>query len=131
MRTGALTLLITVVLVCMAVLAVLAFSTARADLALADKAMARFQLDAACENEAQQWLAQVDEALAAGRPLPGGLQPDEDGVVEAVIPGGEGRRVSVRLQLTPDGPGRWRVQRWQLGQDWQADDSLELWDGTF
>lgn len=128
-RSGALTLLITVVAVCLAVLAVLAFSTARADRALAARAMERFALDAECENEAWRWLAGVDEALAAGEGLPGGAVPDENGVLTTVIEGEEGRRLTVRLALTQG--GGWRIEAWQLSQAWQADESLELWDGSF
>jgi len=125
-RSGALTLLIAVVAVCLAVLAVLAFSTARADLALAERAM---ELDAECENEAWRWLAQVDTALAEGASLPGGLAADEQGVLETVIEGEEGRRLTVRLVLAED--GGWRIDSWQLSQEWQADESLDLWDGSF
>lgn len=128
-RSGALTLLITVVAVCLAALAVLAFSTARADRALAARAMERFALDAECENDAWRWLAQMDEALAAGEALPGGLAADEQGILETVIEGGEGRRLTVRLVFTEDGD--WRIDAWQLSQEWQADESLDLWDGGF
>ena len=26
---------------------------------------------------------------------------------------------------------RWRIETWRLSQAWQADDSLDLWDGGF
>lgn len=130
-RSGALTLLITVVAICLAVLGVLAFSTARADWALARRALDRFELDAACENQAQEWLARVDEALAAGDPLPDGAQPDETGRLETVIEGAEGRRLTVALQLTGQASPRWRIEAWQLSQAWQPDESLDLWDGGF
>ena len=123
-RSGALTLLIAVVAVCLAVLAVLAFSTARADRALAARAMERFALDAACENEAWRWLAQTDADLAAGKEL-----PVQQGVLETVIEGEEGRRLTVRLAIGED--GSWRIDAWRLSQDWQADESLDLWDGSF
>ena len=128
-RSGALTLLIAVVAVCLAVLAVLAFSTARADLALAERAMERLELDVECENEGWRWLAQVDAALAEGASLPGGLAADEQGVLETVIEGEEGRRLTVRLVLAED--GGWRIDSWQLSQEWEADESLDLWDGSF
>ena len=128
-RSGALTLLIAMVAVCLAALAVLAFSTARADRALAERAMERFVLDSKCENDAWRWLAQVDEALAQGQNLPGGLAADEQGALETVIEGEEGRRLTVRLVPTED--GGWRIDAWQLSQAWQADESLDLWDGSF
>ena len=128
-RSGALTLLIPVVAVCLAVLAVLAFTTARADRALARRAMDRFAQDAACESEGWRWLAGVDAALAAGQSLPGDVSPDENGILETVIEGGEGRRLTVRLALAPD--GSWRIDTWRLSQSWQADEGLDLWDGSF
>ena len=121
-RSGALTLLITVVAVCLAVLAVLAFSTARADRALAQRALDRFALDAACENE------EADEALATDTELPGQVDMSTPGFVQTVIEGEEGRRLTVRLALTGDG---WRIDTWKLSQSWQADESLDLWDGSF
>mgnify|MGYP001776531668 FL=1 len=127
-RSGALTLLITVVAVCLAVLAVLAFSTARADRALAQRALDRFALDAACENEAWRWLAEADEALATDTELPGQVDMSTPGFVQTVIEGEESRRLTVRLALTDDG---WRIDTWKLSQSWQADESLDLWDGSF
>lgn len=41
-RAGALTLLLTLVAICLSVLSVLSFSTALADLRLAEKSMSRF-----------------------------------------------------------------------------------------
>ena len=91
--------------------------------------MERFELDAECENEGWRWLAQVDAALAEGASLPGGLAADEQGVLETVIEGEEGRRLTVRLVLAED--GGWCIDSWQLSQEWQADESLDLWDGSF
>ena len=63
-RSGALTLLFTVVLLCLAVLAVLSLATARADEALAKKSLDRLAQEAAAEQAGQEWLAALD---AAGR----------------------------------------------------------------
>lgn len=130
LRTGTLTLLITVVVLCLAVLAMLVYSTARADRLLAEKSMNRFGVDIECENAAQQWLADVDAALAAGTALPDGLTPDADGIVATNIEGEDGRRVTVELRVLPKGSTpRYEILRWELGQTWYANDELNLWDG--
>ena len=67
LRTGALTLLLTVTALCLAVLAVLALVTARADLVLARRGAAQLTRTAAADNAGQQWLAALD---ARGRDIP-------------------------------------------------------------
>ncbi len=130
-RTGALTLLITLVAVCLAVLSVLSFATARADRDLAQRSLDRFAQDAALENQGQQWLAQLDGMLASGQDGSAAGQLLEDGSIQAVFQQPDGRRLTVIARPTPQGPQRYQIVLWQLGQDWQPDDSLDLWDGTF
>ena len=71
-RLGWLSLLLTVIILCLATLSVLSFSTARADLALAQKQARQAQSVYALECAGQQWLAELDAALAqiaaSGRP---------------------------------------------------------------
>ena len=55
-RSGALTLLLALAAICLAVLAVLSLTTAQADLSLAQKSLDRFSQDAALENEGQPGL---------------------------------------------------------------------------
>ena len=63
-RLGWLSLLLTVIILCLATLSVLSFSTARADLALAQKQARQAQSVYALECAGQQWLAELDAALA-------------------------------------------------------------------
>ena len=65
-RLGWLSLLLTVIILCLATLSVLSFSTARADLALAQKQARQAQSVYALECAGQQWLAELD-AAGAGR----------------------------------------------------------------
>ena len=67
-RSGALTLLLALAAICLAVLAVLSLTTAQADLSLAQKSLDRFSQDAALENEGQPGLLAV--------PSPGLGQPE-------------------------------------------------------
>lgn len=130
-RTGALTLLIALVAVCLAVLAVLSFTTAQADLALAQKSLDRFSRDAALENQGQRWLAQLDAALAAGQDSSALGQTDEDGSVSVTLTGEEGRTLTITALPTPQGPGRYRLTRWQYGQERDFSAGPQLWDGSF
>lgn len=57
-RLGWLSLLLTVIILCLATLSVLSFSTARADLALAQKQARQAQSVYALECAGQQWLAE-------------------------------------------------------------------------
>ena len=98
-RSGALTLLFTVVLLCLAVLAVLSLATARADEALAKKSLDRLAQEAAAEQAGQEWL-------------------------ELTLESGD----TLRLAAEPAGEG-WRITRWQLTAPWEPDTSLDVWTG--
>lgn len=130
-RTGALTLLIALTAVCLAVLAVLSFTTAQADLSLAEKSLERFSQDAVLENEGQQWLAQLDAALAAGQDAAALGQTGEDSTITVTLTGEEGRTLTIAALPTPQGPGRYTLTRWQYGQQRDFDTGPQLWDGSF
>lgn len=130
-RTGALTLLIALTAVCLAVLAVLSFTTAQADLSLAEKSLERFSQDAALENEGQQWLARLDATLAAGQDAAALGQTGEDGTITVTLTGEEGRTLTIAALPTPQGPGRYTLTRWQYGQQRDFDTGPQLWDGSF
>ncbi len=130
-RSGALTLLIALAAICLAVLAVLSLTTAQADLSLAEKALDRFSQDAALENEGQQWLAQLDAALAAGQDTAALGQTGEGGAVTTILTGEGGRTLTIAALPTPQGPGRYTLTRWQYGQERDFDQGPQLWDGSF
>lgn len=130
-RTGALTLLITAVLICLAVLAVLALSTARADLAMADKALAGLQSQAQTETVGQEYLARLDAALKAGTDLPQEATTQSDGTILAALSVNEGTlEIVVRpRQATADDPAAYEILTWRLSTSWEPDQSLDLWNG--
>ncbi len=133
-RAGALTLLLTLVAICLSVLSVLSvlsFSTALADLRLAEKSMSRFQQDAALENEGQRWLAALDGQLTTGADgsTVGELLPD--GTVQTILKTSDGRSLTIAVRPTPDADPGYTVVRWQFGQDWTPETDLNLWDGSF
>lgn len=130
-RTGALTLLLALAAICLAVLAVLSLTTAQADLSLAQKSLDRFSQDAALENQGQQWLALLDTALASGQDTAALGQTDADGAVTVTLTGEQGRSLTIAALPTPQGPGRYRLTRWQYGQERDFDTGPQLWDGSF
>ena len=128
-RTGTLTILITLVAVCLAVLSVLSFSTSHADLVLAKNSLQRYYQDTALQNQAQHWLQSVDQSLFYGYDIPlGEINPN--GSISTTLTDSNGRclAVSVTPSQTQNSP-RYRITRWQFSQLWEPDTSLNLWDG--
>lgn len=133
-RLGWLSLLLTVIILCLATLSVLSFSTARADLALAQKQARQAQSVYALECAGQQWLAELDAALAqAGGTveldalLPHGTAREGPGV-SAVLEGADGRSLSVFAELTAD--GGYRVIQWQQSAEWAGEAEAPALFGT-
>ena len=105
-KLGPLALLLTVVLICLSVLAILTFTTARADLALAERYAQTVQTRYDLERQAQEFLvtAQPRDSLAF----------EENGM---------------RLIVSLDDEGR--VSRWTLERDWVQSDTIGgLWPGN-
>lgn len=75
-RSGALTIVITCVLILLAVLALLSLVSAQTDKALADRQMAFAQQNAMSERAGQEWLAQMDDYLRGGSWFPNDTQQD-------------------------------------------------------
>lgn len=130
-RTGALTLLITTVLICLSVLSVLALTTARADLSMAEKGMAGLQSQAKTEQAGQEALAALDAALKQGGALPEGAELGEDGVIRQSLTGQEGTLQIVLEPKDPEpaDPAAYRITAWRITSQWTPDQSLDLWNG--
>lgn len=75
-RSGALTIVITCVLILLAVLSLLSLVSAQTDKALADRQMVFAQQNAMSERAGQEWLASMDDHLRGGAPLPSGTTQD-------------------------------------------------------
>ena len=124
-RLGWLSLLLTVIILCLATLSVLSFSTARADLALAQKQARQAQSVYALECAGQQWLAGDTAELDAL--LPHGTAREGPGV-SAVLEGADGRSLSVFAELTAD--GGYRVIQWQQSAEWAGEAEAPALFGT-
>lgn len=104
-RLGPLALLLTVISLCLAVLAILTFTTAWADLSLAERYAQTVQTRYELERRGQNFLAEA--------------RPGEERVFEE-----DGMSLTVAL----DGQGN--VIRWTLTEDWSQDGAIDdLWSG--
>ena len=112
-KLGPLALLLTVISICLTVLAILSFTTARADLRLAERYAAtvteRYQL----ETAGQELLAELRDSD------PGMLdmERDADGVWWT--------------DLEKNGADGWEPVAWRMDKDWEEDTDLNVWDGGF
>ena len=129
-RLGWLSLLLTVILLCLATLSVLSISTARADLAMAQKQAAQLESVYALECAGQQWLAALDAALqqaAEGAALDPLLPPGtvrQGDLLHTLQQGADGRTLSITVQLTAG--GGYRLTQWQQSARWQDEEETPL-----
>ena len=127
-RLGPLAVLLTVISIAMTTLGILAFTTARADMSLAEKYASTVRDRYLLEKEGQDFLRQAQAALEAGSGLEemDGTQTDEDGVVYRTFECGDFR---LRVGIRPRG-GSFRVAEWRIQKDWEPDGGMfNLWDG--
>ena len=105
-KLGPLALLLTVVCICLAVLAILAFTTARADLALAEQYAQTVQTRYELEQQGQRFLTQAE---------PGAEQTfTQDGMRLTVATGEDGA-----------------VSRWTFEKEWSPEQVIGgLWSGN-
>ena len=121
-RLGPLALLLTVISICLTVLAILAFTTARADLRLAEKYAETVQARYALEAEGQEYLA----GLNAGREA--APAPDENGVCRVDLECG-GYVLHIGLKGGQDG---WGPVSWREEKTWEQEEIIDnLWSGSF
>lgn len=128
-RLGPLALLLAVISICMTTLGILAFTTARADLGLAQKYADTVQGRYALEYEGQDFLRLAGDALAEGGELEAlaNTEKDEDGVIWKTVARDE---TSLVIGLVPDQDRGYNVVSWRIIKIWNADEGMgSLWDG--
>ncbi|MBO4330989.1 MAG: hypothetical protein J5827_02825 [Oscillospiraceae bacterium] len=122
-RLGPLALLLTIISICLTILAILTFTTARADLRLAEKFADTVQARYELERAGQEYLARLD----AGQETP--PEPDETGVRRVDLEHGG---YKLHIGLREDGQGGWELVTWLQEKTWEQDDTLDnLWSGSF
>ena len=128
-RLGPLALLLAVISICMTTLGILAFTTARADLVMAEKYAATVQERYTLEYQGQIFLKEAGDMLARGGSLSelSGTETDEAGVIWKNIVQDDIRLV---IGIRPDREKGWQVVSWRLMKLWEEDESMgNLWDG--
>ena len=126
-RLGPVALVLTVISICLTVMAILTFSTAGADANMADAFADSVQTRYALESEGQAFLRDADEVLASG-----GTLTDLPDVTEAK--GGvektfeqEGYRLKIRLREAGDS---YAIRKWTLTKKWEQKETIDnLWQG--
>lgn len=127
-RLGPLALLLAVISICLTMLAILTFTTARADLRLAEKYAETVSARYALEMQGQAFLRELSMTDPMDYALEG-WERGADGVYREVL--GEGE-TKLHIGFVPDAERGYRVVSWRIEKDWAENDSLgELWDGSF
>ena len=127
-KLGPLALLLTVITICLAILAILTFSTAEADLRLAETSAETVQEKYEREAEGQQFLADAYAVLAQGLPLStlDDVTVSGDTVTKSI--GDDSIRLVITLQELPD--GGLRILSWNTVSEWEAEQSFgSVWLG--
>jgi hypothetical protein len=123
-RLGPLALLLSVISICLAILAILTFSTARADLRLAEKTANTVSTRYALEEQGQRLLSELPSDKNA--PLPAGWEAGADGSLSRTLEN-EGARLHIVLQPSEEG---YVVAEWVHDREWASDGLLHgLWNG--
>ncbi len=120
---GGSSLLVIFAVLCLTVFALLGLSSVQASGRLSDasaQAVSAYY-DADCRAE------EILSALRQGEVMEG-VRQEEDGVYAYTCPISDTQALEVRVRV--DG-GAWTVLRWQAVStaQWEADESLDLWDG--
>lgn len=127
-RTGPAALLLAVISICVEALAILAITTASADLRIAgryaDMVKTRYEL----ETKGQMFLMEADEALQSGvLALLPGTYTDDEGVTWKEIASSDYR---LTAGVKADEAGRLKVVSWRMGRTWENQTDMgDLWDG--
>ena len=122
-KLGPLALLLTVISICLTVLAILSFTTARADLRLAEKYAKTVSERYLLEAEGQELLAELQDSD------PGmlDLERDANGVWWTDLEK-DGAHLHIGVKKSADG---WEPVAWRMDKDWEEDTELDVWDGGF
>lgn len=143
-RIGPITILVFVITLCIAVLATLAVTTARANSASTQRQIAFTNDVYANETAAQTMLSLVDAAAING---PSGVEAalpaitaaataaESDGFVTVTLEGdllkatfetSSGRQLLVEVRLVE---GTYRIEKWKTATNWKEDNTQQLWAG--
>ena len=122
-KLGPLALLLTVISICLTTLSILTFTTARADMRMAEKYAETVRERYELEAEGQKFLRDTSEDIRSGIEY----FPDQDGILRETI-SHDGARLEIGLRIIPGG---YTVHSWRIQRQWAEDTSMgNLWPGN-
>ena len=123
-KLGPLALLLTVISICLTVLSILTYTTARADMRLAEKFADTVQLRYELEAEGQSFLRDLDEDAAM---MLMDAERDAQGTYWTEL---ERNGSQLRIGVKADGKGGYDVVAWKHEREWTQDTTMgNLWAG--
>ena len=142
-RIGPITILVFVITLCIAVLATLAVTTARANSASTQRQIAFTNDVYVNETAAQTMLSLVDAAMISGASSVEAALPAieaaaaatddvnatievEGDLLKATFETSSGRQLLVEVRL---GEGTYRIEKWKTATNWKEDNTQQLWAG--
>lgn len=129
-RLGWLSILMVVVILCLAIFAVLSLSTARADLRLATMQAEQVQARYIQEMSGEQWVADITKLLD-GKAISDGVTLLEDttlldGALSTTLADEEGRTLTITLDVTVSAP--YPILEWKHSATWGSEGNMSgLW----
>ena len=124
-KLGPLALLLAVISICMTTLAILTFSTGRADQSLAEKYAGTVRERYELEAKGQKLLSEISDDLTQGFML----MPDADGLIHEQVEEGN---TTLSIAIKPVGMSDYTVESWRIERKWEEDTGMgNLWDGTW
>lgn len=128
-KLGPVALLLTIITICLTVMAFLTVSTAGADKNMAKMFADTTQIRCSLEEGGQEFLQQADEVLAGGGVLTDlpdtkSYEGGPEGSIEKIIKD-EGYHLTIRLE--PEGEGDYRIAAWSLEKQWEENQEVQVW----
>ena len=122
-RLAPFALLLAVISICMTILGILTYATARADMNLAEAyaqtIQSRYAFEKAGETRLNALFSSPDAAA---------LDANEDGIYREVLDNSAGLLLHIGIRVTEDGTPA--IVEWRFEHEWTEDTSIgKLWDG--
>ena len=125
-KLGPLALLLTLISICLTMLAILNYTTARADLRLAERYADTVRTRYALEAEGQEYLSGLRALPAEDAAALAEEKADADGVVWTTFEK-DGSRLLVGVRLEAGEPV---IEAWRHDRIWEQDEDMtDLWEG--
>ncbi len=125
-KLGPLALLLAVISICLTTLAILTFTTARADLRLAEKYARTVETRYELEREGQEFLSELSETDPEDWDLMD-WEKDAAGIYRVSF---ERDNTTLRIGFRPGREKKYTVVFWRQETAWDEDESIgTLWDG--